>query len=115
MQDCKKRPLVGVRCFDPAVFVRYSCGIRYSIVFTIVFASPANLPIGNSIVFAPLALLRFVMASETLNSPIIKVIQLQTSAEVKILRYEMSQDKTPRPNPIPCERCATVYTSCLIL
>jgi hypothetical protein len=39
-----------------------------SIVFTI--APPANLPVGNSIVFAPLALLCFVMASETLNPPI---------------------------------------------
>ena len=41
-----------------------------SIVFTIVFAPPENLPTGNSIVFAPLALLCFVMASETLNPPI---------------------------------------------
>ena len=41
-----------------------------SIVFIIVFAPPANLPIGNSIVFAPLALLCFIMASETLNPPI---------------------------------------------
>jgi hypothetical protein len=65
-------------------------------------------------VFAPLALLRFVMASETLNSPIIKVIQLQTAAEVKI-----SDIKCPKIRPhaltLPCERCATVYTSCLIL
>ena len=33
---------------------------RNSIVFTIVFAPQANLPIGNSIVFAPLALLHLI-------------------------------------------------------
>jgi hypothetical protein len=36
-------------------------------VITIVFAPPANLPIGNSSVFAPLALLCFIMASLTLE------------------------------------------------
>jgi hypothetical protein len=37
------------------------------IVLTIVFAPLANLPIGNSIVFAALALLCFIMAENTLE------------------------------------------------
>jgi hypothetical protein len=48
--------------------------MQVAIVFTIVFAPPANLPRGNSIVFAPLALLRSIMASLTLGGAIIILI-----------------------------------------